>query len=147
MVVAMISASCPPMRQLSLDLIKAPEPSRNSRIGSANAPERGSDVPMARTMTRFGCVPLMIKPPISTLSPVSTRKRVAMLPREPGGAVGVGVAVGGVGVAVGGGGLAVGVALGEGGVAVAVGVGVGAPITKVDSPLLLVNVAAPGVTE
>ena len=54
---------------------------------------------MARTMTFFGCVPVMMNPPIRTLSPVSTRKRVEMFPKVPGEAVGVGAAVGvGVGV-------------------------------------------------
>ena len=33
---------------------------------------------MARTITFFGCVPVTMNPPMSTLSPVSTRKRVEM---------------------------------------------------------------------
>ena len=74
---------------------------------------------MARTIIFFGCVPVTMKPPISTLSPVSTRKRVEMFPRIAGEALGVGVGVGvaeGVGVSVG---VGVGVAVGKG-----VGVGV-----------------------
>src|SRR5436190_23152791 len=62
-----------------------------------------------------------MKPPIRTLSPVSTRKRVEMFPRIAGEALGVAVGVSvGLGVAVG-----VGVDVGVGiGLAVAVGVGV-----------------------
>jgi hypothetical protein len=63
-----------------------------------------------------------MKPPIITLSPVSTRKRVEIFKAWAG--VGVGVAVGeAVGLAVG---VAVGVAVGLAvGVAVGVGLGVG----------------------
>jgi hypothetical protein len=83
-------------------------------------------------MTFFGCVPVTIKPPISTLSPVCTGKRVEMLANVVGLGVGIGVGVG-VAVAVGVGvGFDVGVAVAVGvdvgvdvGVAVAVGVGVG----------------------
>ena len=57
MVVAMISASCPPMRQSSFDLINPPVPSRSSRVGLASLPASVSDGPMARTITFFGCVP------------------------------------------------------------------------------------------
>jgi hypothetical protein len=49
-------------------------------------------------------VPVIMNPPIRTLSPVSTRKRVEIFPRMLGVAVGVGVGVGvwvGVGVGVG----------------------------------------------
>ncbi len=66
-------------------------------------------------MTFFGCVPVIMNPPIRTLSPVSTRKRVEMLARVVGVAVGVGVGV--------------------------------APSNSVESPALLVNVAALAVTE
>ena len=39
---------------------------------------------MARTITFFGCVPVTMNPPMSTLSPVSTRRRVEMLARTVG---------------------------------------------------------------
>ena len=39
------------------------------------------DGPMARAMRRFGCVPVTMKPPISTLSPDPTRTRVEMFAR------------------------------------------------------------------
>src|SRR6266478_873456 len=105
MPVAMISASWS-LRQLSFDRIRAPEESRNSRTGLASASGKNeeSDGPTARTIIFFGCVPLTMKPPINTLSPVSTRKRVEMFPRIAGEALGVGVAVAvtvGVGVGVG----------------------------------------------
>src|SRR6266478_7111472 len=107
MPVAMISASWS-LRQLSFDRIRAAEESRNSRTGSASASGKNeeSDGPMARTIIFFGCVPVTMKPPISTLSPVSTRKRVEMFPRIAGEALGVAVAVAvgedvGVGVTVG----------------------------------------------
>src|SRR2546429_9895694 len=69
---------------------------------------------MPRNTTGLFALPVMMKPPIITLSPMSTRKRVEMFNAWAG--VGVGV---GVGVAVG---VVVGVAVG---VAVGVGVGVG----------------------
>ena len=50
--------------------------------------------PMARRMTFLGWVPVMIKPPMSTLSPVCTDRRVEMLPSRVGIGVGVGVGVG-----------------------------------------------------
>ena len=91
-----------------------------------------SDGPIARTIIFFGCVPVTMKPPISTLSPVSTRKRVEMFPRIAGEALGVAVGIAvDVGVTVGvrlgvGLGVAVGVGVDVGlGVAVAVAVGVG----------------------
>ncbi len=37
--------------------------------------------PIARTITFFGCVPVTMNPPMSTLSPPSTRRRVEILPR------------------------------------------------------------------
>src|ERR1700682_3183605 len=72
--------------------------------GSASAPGTGSEVPIPRTITVFGCVPVMINPPIIALSPVPTRRRVEIF-----------ASVAGLGVGVGG----------DGGVAVAVGVGDG----------------------
>ena len=55
---------------------------------------------MPRMTTFFTSLPVMMNPPMSTLSPVSTRRRVATLRSCAG--VGVGVALGvGAGVAVG----------------------------------------------
>src|SRR4051794_36175386 len=83
----------------------------SSRTGSASA--LGTLVmegPIARIMTRLGTLPVIIKPPMPTLSPVCTRIRVERLRAcDPGLGVAVAVAVG-AGVAVG--------------AAVAVGVGV-----------------------
>jgi hypothetical protein len=76
-------------------------------------------------MIFFGCVPVTIRPPISTLSPVCTSKRVEMLANVVGLGVGIGV---GAGVAVA---VAVAVGMGVGvdvGVVVAVGVGVGVDV-------------------
>ena len=103
-----------------------------------------------------------MNPPIKTLSPVSTRRRVEMFPKVPGVSVGVaegggvGVAVGvgvaaGVGVGVGvGTGVGVGVAGGVGvtiGVAVAVGDGVGVgPVELIVKPVSFTRVAKPGPT-
>src|ERR1043166_1596684 len=108
--VAMISASCPPVRQLSLEMTRIPACS--SRMGSARAPGTDTDGPIARTMTLLGCVPVTMNPPIKALSPVSTFRRVEMFPKIVGG-VTPGVAVGdgdAVGVGDGGG---VGVGVGE----------------------------------
>src|ERR1043166_475599 len=106
--------------------MSVPEESRSSRNGLARTPEKASDGPMARTITLLGCVPVTMKPPIRTLSPVSTRRRVEMLPKVGGAGVAEGLAVGvdvGVGVMLG---VVVGVAVGVGvGVCVGVGVGVG----------------------
>src|SRR4051812_44402632 len=101
-------------------------------------------------ITFFGCVPVTMKPPIRALSPVSTRKRVEILPSAVFG-VAVGDAVGfAVGVAVGfavavavavalGVAVAVAVAVAVGvAVAVAVAVGVGVGVGK-----LLPNSNAP----
>src|ERR1700694_5798965 len=89
--------------------------------GSASAPGTGSEVPIPRTITVFGCVPVMINPPIIALSPVPTRRRVEIFASVAGLSVVVGVDVG-VGVCVG---VAVGVGFGGVAVAVAVAVGVG----------------------
>ncbi len=83
---------------------------------------------------------MTIKPPIKTLSPVSTLSRVEILPNN-GGGVGVGVGVGitvGVGVAVGtGAGVGVGVGVGEGvAIGVDVGVGVGPGVDPVRKAFL-----------
>ena len=85
----------------------------------ARTPANGSDGPMARTIIFLGCVPVIMNPPIRTLSAVSTRKRVEMFPNVLGGGLGVGVALGvGVGVGLAGG---VGVGVDGGGVGVAGG--------------------------
>src|SRR5262245_21535506 len=91
---------------------------------------------MARTRTVFVSLPVIINPPIRTLSPVSTAVRVEILPSVlvGGVALGVGVGVGeplGVGV-----GEPLGVGVGEPfGVGVGepegVGVGVGVGMTPV----------------
>src|SRR5947207_14292178 len=97
--------------QLSLLNIKAPFDWRSSSTGSSKRPlrpNRLSEGPRPRKTTFWEVFPLMIKPPITTLSPMSTRARVDRLRALVGGAVDVAVAV------------AVGVA-----VAVAVGAGVG----------------------
>ena len=110
----------------------APEP-YNSRNGSASGfgtPDEFKEGPIARTRTCFGLAPVMMKPPMPTLSPVPTRIRVERFRAWLG--VGVGLAVGvavALAVAVGvevGVDVAVAVALGvEVAVAVAVAVGVG----------------------
>ena len=53
-----------------------------------------SDGPSPRTTTFLAALPVMIKPPITTLSPVSTRARVDMFRALVGVAVGVAVGVG-----------------------------------------------------
>src|ERR1051325_440852 len=90
----MISASCPPVRQLSSSASRVPAESCNSKTGSASTPEKKaeSDGPIARTITFFGCVPVIMNPPMRTLLPVSTRRRVEMLPKTlPGAGVPLGV--------------------------------------------------------
>ena len=83
---------------------------------------------MARTITRFGALPVTMKPPIPTLSPVWTNMRVDRL-TVCAAAVGDGVGVPGVAVRVGlGVGVCgVGVGLGVGVCGVGVGLGVGVP--------------------
>src|SRR3954464_13381583 len=117
-----ISASCPPLRQLSF-VIVAPLLSCNSRTGSINRPGTGTpltciDGPMARAIKRLKPEPFTVKPAMPTLSPVCTMTRPEMLSDSTSAGVPVGVVVGV--------GLAVGVAVGVGvAVAVAVGVGLG----------------------
>src|ERR1044071_2082576 len=101
-------------------VMNVPEPC-NSRVGSANSSEAGNpnfvkDGPIARMITLLGTLPVMIRPPIPALSPVSTRireDRLSACAPEVGVEVGVALA-GGVAVA-----LAVAVVVG-------VGVGLGA---------------------
>jgi hypothetical protein len=122
-------------RQLSFVVTGSPAPSKSSSTGSCNAPSTAcavSDGPIARRITFFGSVPVMMMPPIKTFSPVCTLSRVEMFSSCSGATVGVGVADGdGLAVALGKG-VAVGVtvAVGSGeivgtGVGEAVGVGVG----------------------
>src|SRR4051812_21559710 len=115
--------------QLSFLTMSAPFEPCNSRTGSSSAsltPKTRSDGPMPRMTTAFEALPVMMDPAIMALSPVSTRKRVAMFSACTGEAVGVAVAVAvGVAVAVAAG-VAVAVAVG---VAVAVAVGVAVAVT------------------
>src|SRR6186713_3119385 len=111
----------------------------NSRTGSGRGsvmPNAASDGPRPRMRTGLVSLPVMMKPAIMALSPVSTRKRVAIFRVWTGVTVGVAVAVAvavGVEVAVAVGvdvavavGVEVAVAVGvEVAVAVAVGVGLG----------------------
>src|SRR5947207_1911616 len=121
-------------------------------MGSASTPGKKGERegPIARTITFFACVPVIMNPPIRTLSPVSTRKRVEMFPKVVGvgvgDAAGVGVGVGvaaGVRVGVGVGeptgvAVGVGVALAVGvGVGVVVGVGVGASVTSTELVIMV----------
>src|SRR5437868_119641 len=99
--------------------MRAPLPSRSSKVGSSKFPPTTppfafTDGPRARKTTFFGSLPVIIIPAMRTLSPVCTRRRVEMFKSCAGVGVGVGV----------GDGVTVGVAVGLG-VAVGVGVGVG----------------------
>ena len=118
-------------RQSLFDAIIAPLLSCNVSIGFASVPVTpadASDGPSARTSTLFGSLPVMMRPPIKTLSPVCTFARVETLTKVAGTGVGSGV---GVGVEAGGGGVGVGVVVGAGvGVAVGCGVGVGVGPTE-----------------
>src|SRR4051812_40596235 len=112
--------------QLSLDSSSV-LPLYSSRVGFASVPAKNcdNDGPIARMITFFGCVPVTMKPPMRTLSPVSTRNRVEILPSTVFG-VAVGVALG----------VAVAVAVGLG-VGVGVGVGVGAAAPNSNAPISL----------
>src|SRR4051812_50148601 len=99
---SMISCLFELVPQSSLASTNCPPLSRNSRTGSARTPANARDGPIARTMTFFGCVPVMMKPAIKTLFPVPTLTREEILPNCPGCGVAVGVGLGGAdGVAVG----------------------------------------------
>ena len=83
--------------QLSFSNNKAPLPSRNSRVGSASTslrPELVSDGPIPLTATSFAPFPVMMNPPIMTLSPISTRNRVEIFKARAGVDEGVGVRLG-----------------------------------------------------
>src|SRR5205807_1704314 len=98
---------------------RLPAAARNSSTGSNSrslSPKEASEGPRPRSTTDFGAFPVIIKPPIMTLSPRSTRNRVEIFNDCAGAGVDVAVGVA-VAVAVA---VAVGVA-----VAVAVGVAVG----------------------
>ena len=158
MPVAMIAA-CWVSLQLSLAKIKAPLLLRNSRVGSANAlgtPVPASEGPMARMSTVFETVPVTMKPPINTLSPVCTTPRVEIFAKpQLGTGVGVGVGVP-VAVAVGvpaavavavGVPAAVAVAVGvPAAVAVAVGVAATVAVGVAVAVAVGVGVAAPAGT-
>ena len=60
-------------------------------IASDRALATGSDGPIARSISFFGRLPVMITPPIRTSSPVPTRSRVEMLPSVLGMIVSVAV--------------------------------------------------------
>ena len=62
-------------------------PEKSCRTGLASAPGTPKVAragPMARTMTVFGVLPPMMKPPIITCAPVWTRLRVEILVRRAG---------------------------------------------------------------
>ena len=77
-VLSMISCRLGASIQLSLLVIRLPALSCNSSVGFASTPSSGNEGPIARTITFFACDPVIMNPPIRTLSPVSTRKRVEM---------------------------------------------------------------------
>src|SRR5437764_5134421 len=121
-----IWARCGLSFQLSFCVISDPFGPCSSSTGSlrteaAGTPALTRDGPTPRKTTGFDAFPVMINPPIMTLSPTSTRRRVEMFNACAGVVVGVAVGLAvGVAVAVG---LAVAVAVAVG-VAVAVAVGV-----------------------
>src|SRR2546423_1539152 len=83
--------------QLSFEVISAPLAPWSSITGSlrsdaAGRPELVSEGPMPRNTTGLATLPVMMKPPIITLSPVSTRTRVERL-RVCDGVVGTGSAM------------------------------------------------------
>src|SRR5436305_317575 len=130
-------------RQLSFDRIKRPALSRSSMKGSMSRPGTGappllSEGPIPRTTMRLERSPLMIKPAIEMLSPVSTRARPEMLTSWTLAGVGCGVEVA---VAV-----AVAVAVGEAvavapGVVVAVAVGDAVAVAPAVAVAVAVGVA------
>src|SRR5205085_2164554 len=101
--------------------------------------------PMPRIITRFGALPVIMRPPMPALSPVSARSRVDRLTAcAPGVAVAVALAVAVadgvvVGVAVA---VALAVAVGVA-VAVAVAVGPGVPVAVAVAVAVGVGVAVP----
>src|SRR5438105_9701129 len=79
---AVISAAPGSDAQLSLFATTVPEESYKVRTGSARVPVNPdllSDGPRARNTTFLGLVPVTIKPPIKTLSPLETAPRVERL--------------------------------------------------------------------
>src|ERR1700704_760897 len=139
------SVLCGESFQLSFIVTRLPLPLRSSRKGSAMRPGTGPcpelrEGPLARRANLLLSLPVIIKPPMRTLSTINTCARGEFLSNCAGVGVGVGVGDGvgdavGVGVAVGvvvavgvavGVGVDVGVGLGVGvGVRVGLGVGVG----------------------
>ena len=88
---SMIACLLAAVVQLSLDAITAPLPSCSSSVGSANTPltpKWPRAGPSARRSTCLLSLPVMTKPPIRTLSPVSTFRRAEMLSNCAGGAGG-----------------------------------------------------------
>src|SRR5207248_2340698 len=148
-IVPWIWAFCGLSTQLSFDVISAPFGPWSSRTGSCKTRATGSpalarDGPMPRRTTDFDVFPRMMKPPIMTLSPVSTRNRVEMFNAWAGVEVGVVVGVAeAIGVTVGD---AVAVAVGDAvavavGVAVAVAVGVAVAVAVGVAVAVAVGVA------
>ena len=133
---SMISCSFGASRQLSFVANNCRLPSvKFERRVSSLAVDRG-DGPIARTIILFCIRPVTMNPPMSALSPVSTRRRVEMFAKRFGASVPIGLGAGvsvGVAVEVGSGvGDGVGVEVGAGvgladgdGVGVGVGLGVG----------------------
>src|SRR5437762_1125655 len=81
-------------RQLSSMIVTNPFGPCNSRIGLASELGTPDEGPIPRRSTCFGALPVMMNPPIPTLSPVKTCKRVERLSGCAGGdelAVEVGV--------------------------------------------------------
>src|SRR5215212_6111194 len=132
-------AACWVSFQLSLITVVNPAGPCSSITGSAStsvSPLWIKEGPIPRTITCLEALPVMMKPPMPTLSPTETRMRVERLTAcviNPGVAVGVAV------------GIAVGVGVGPPGVAVAVAVAVGVGPTGVAVAVAVALAVAVGV--
>src|SRR4051812_40960046 len=76
MVLSMIACLFGLSTQLSFASIRPLGPC-NSSVGLASLSASGSEVPIPRTITFFGCVPGIMKPPMRTLSPVTTLANIS----------------------------------------------------------------------
>src|SRR4051794_5039406 len=135
-VVSMIACLFGESTQLSL-LSSKVGPLYRSSFGSVRAPAMPVEGPIARSSTFFGCGPVTMKPPMSTLSPCCTATRVEMFPSTTG-PTGLGVGLGlpaGVGV-----GVVAGVAVGVG-----VGVGLGGGTATVENACCVPDAEPPGL--